>query len=350
MKKTLLAAALMAGFAGIAHAETSVTLYGIVDGGIGYDRIKDGPDKATKTGLINGMQYGNRWGLKGSEDLGNGLRANFVLESGFDLATGHQGQGGRLFGRQATLGLAGDSWGQLDVGRQTNISSKYYIDVHGNYWGNVGSGVAFRSTDTVRLDNMVMYQTPNFSGFQAGVGYSFNANGPQSWKVKGLTDGNNKALTVGARYKNGPIGAALSYENYRAVDVANVGRMKNQSAWNLSGSYDFEVVAVSLAFGQEYDGQYQNGFYAKNHDYNNYAVSLAAPIGAGKLSGGYSLSQPRKDAKDLGLVKQHAFSLAYVHPLSKRTDVYATAGYVKNLDNIDGAKRTLAGVGLTHRF
>lgn len=350
MKKTLLAAALMAGFAGIAHAETSVTLYGIIDGGIGYDRVKyDNGDKETRTGLIDGIQYGNRWGLKGSEDLGNGLRANFVLESGFSLATGHQAQGGRLFGRQATLGLAGDSWGQLDFGRQTNISSKYYMDVHGNAWGGTGSGAAFSSTDTVRLDNMVMYQTPNFSGFQAGVGYSFNANGAQAPKLSNLTDTNNKALTVGARYKNGPIGAALTYENFRAVDIANVGRMKNQSAWNLSGSYDFEVVAVSLAFGQEYDGQY-GSFYSKNFDSNNYAVSLAAPVGAGKLSGGYSLSQPRKEAKDAGLVKQHAFSLAYVHPLSKRTDVYATAGYVKNLDNIDGDKRTLAGVGLTHRF
>ncbi|WP_139161987.1 porin, partial [Acinetobacter baumannii] len=96
MKKTLLAAALMAGFAGVAHAETSVTLYGILDGGIGYQKVKgtDGyaqqanePEiNSKRTGLINGIQSGNRWGLKGSEDLGDGLRAVFVLESGFTLA------------------------------------------------------------------------------------------------------------------------------------------------------------------------------------------------------------------------------------------------------------------------
>ncbi|NLJ62864.1 MAG: porin, partial [Alcaligenaceae bacterium] len=152
MKKTLLAAALMAGFAGIAQAETSVTLYGILDGGIGFQQLKGSTAAETspffvdekekkvaapwyadrtsfknkRTGLIGGIQSGNRWGLKGSEDLGNGLRAVFVLESGFNIANGDQLQGGRLFGRQATLGLAGDSWGQLDFGRQTNIASKYF--------------------------------------------------------------------------------------------------------------------------------------------------------------------------------------------------------------------------------
>lgn len=360
MKKTLLAAALIAGFAGIAQAETSVTLYGIVDGGVGYDRLKVDGVKASRTGLLDGIQYGNRWGLKGSEDLGNGLRAVFVLESGFSLATGGQGQGGRLFGRQATLGLAGDSWGQLDFGRQTNIASKYYVDVHGNAWGSdgvsTGSGVAFHSTDTVRMDNMVMYQTPNFSGFQAGIGYSFNARGTQDSKLSGIKDQNNSAITTGLRYKNGPIAVAASFDNVRSGDfsggvdaLGGFKRFKHQSAWTLSGSYDFEVVAVSMAFGQEYDGKFGAG-YAKNFDYNSYAVSLAAPIGDGKLSGGYSLSQPRKNAKDFGEKKQHSFSVAYVHPLSKRTDVYAMGGYTKNLANIDGAKRTLGGVGLTHRF
>ncbi|XOT94945.1 porin, partial [Alcaligenes pakistanensis] len=130
-----------------------------------------------RTGLINGIQSGNRWGLKGSEDLGDGLRAVFVLESGFNLGDGNSAQGGRLFGRQATLGLAGDSWGQLDFGRQTNITSKYLsaiADPFGGGFDQANIGGAFTSANTVRYDNMVMYQTPNFSGFQFGVGYSFN--------------------------------------------------------------------------------------------------------------------------------------------------------------------------------
>src|SRR5690606_12735283 len=115
MKKTLLAAALTVGFFGVAQAETSVTLYGIIDTGIGYNKVEGAGDyEAKKIGLINGVQSGSRWGLKGTEDLGDGLQAIFQLESGFDSSTGHQAQGGRLFGRHATIGLQGDSWGRLD--------------------------------------------------------------------------------------------------------------------------------------------------------------------------------------------------------------------------------------------
>ena len=104
MKKTLLAAALVTGFAGVAHAESSVTLYGIVDAGYGYQRTEakfKGGITAAQNGKIttdrigghSGIQNGSRWGLKGSEDLGNGTSAIFVLESGFDVMNGTQGQG-----------------------------------------------------------------------------------------------------------------------------------------------------------------------------------------------------------------------------------------------------------------
>src|SRR5690625_4678127 len=195
MKKTLLAAALMVGFAGVAQAETSVTLYGVVDGGIGYQRLKqrtsEGSAKATRTGLLSGVQRGNRWGLRGSEDLGNGLRAIFQLESGFDIATGNQLQGNeendRLFGREAHFGLAGDSWGQVTFGRQTTVSSQYIPGIgspFGASFMQANFGANFSSVNTTRYDNMIQYQTPSFAGFQAGLGYSFNTNGTQAPTVK----------------------------------------------------------------------------------------------------------------------------------------------------------------------
>ncbi len=110
MKKTLLAAAMLTTFAGLAQAETSVTLYGVIDTGIGYNKIKGDGYDGSKLGMINGIQAGSRWGLRGSDDLGDGLRAVFTLESGFDSANGQRGQSGRLFGRQATIGLANDAW------------------------------------------------------------------------------------------------------------------------------------------------------------------------------------------------------------------------------------------------
>jgi len=129
MKKNLLVAAILASFAGAAQAETSVTLYGVVDTGIGYNKIKGNGYDGSKLGMINGIQAGSRWGLRGSEDLGDGLRAEFKLESGFDSGNGTRGQSGRLFGRQATIGLANDAWGTIEFGRQATVGSNYLADI-----------------------------------------------------------------------------------------------------------------------------------------------------------------------------------------------------------------------------
>src|SRR5690625_3938905 len=236
MKKTLLAAALMVGFAGVAQAETSVTLYGVVDGGIGYQRMKGSEGdtfyshdrgnsfRSTRTGLLSGVQRGNRWGQSGSEDLGDGLRFIFQLESGFDIATGHQQQGGRdgdrLFGREAHFGLAGDSWGQLTFGRQTTITSLYMPGVaspFGASFMQANYGATFSAANTTRYDNMIQYQTPSFAGFQAGLGYSFNVDGSQlgTTKENGVkTKHDAKAWTAALRYANGPIAVGLSYDQY----------------------------------------------------------------------------------------------------------------------------------------
>ncbi|PLC53890.1 porin [Pollutimonas nitritireducens] len=385
MKKTLLAAALIAGFAGVAQAETSVTLYGILDGGIGYNKV-DGTVvnrttgvrtdySAKKTGMINGVQSGNRWGLKGSEDLGNGLRAVFQLESGFDLGTGNSAQGGRLFGRQATLGLAGDSWGQLDVGRQTNIASKYLpgvADPFGAGFGQANIGTSFSAANTMRWDNLVMYQTPNFSGFQFGVGYSFNVSGNQGWDIDrpGLVnnpdEANGKGITTGLRYANGPIGVAATYDRIEFdADDAKF------TQWNLGASYDFEVVKAMVAFGQTRDGWFQGTDFGpavnaggvadtstgtfRSLDglkVNSYLVGLTAPIGNGKLLASWQMADPSNSPDGaLGeFEKQHTYSLGYTYALSKRTNVYAIGSYAKNVVFQDDLDSTLVGVGLRHQF
>lgn len=397
MKKTLLAAALMAGFAGIAQAETSVTLYGILDGGIGFQQIKGSGEavrnaqgelvgvdvysnarnqdfKNKRTGLIGGIQSGNRWGLKGSEDLGNGLRAVFVLESGFNIANGNQAQGGRLFGRQATLGLAGDSWGQLDLGRQTNIASKYIPgvgDPFGGGFDQANIGGALSAANTARYDNMVMYQTPNFSGFQFGVGYSTNVDGNKGddWDRNG-TKNNKAGWTTGLRYVNGPIGAALSYDQFKDRNgvLANGGEGNvTAKAWAAAFSYDFEVVKLHLAGGQTRDGLFEVQQYAsesflpsyvgaKGLRVNSYLAGLSAPVGAGKVMASWHMADldkaPEADRNQPGLEfkKQHTYSLGYTHPLSKRTNVYAIGSYAKNVQFAPDAKSTLVGVGLRHQF
>src|SRR5690606_7063778 len=132
-------------------------------------------------------------------------------ESGFNLSNGVQLQGNddndRLFGRQATLGLASDSWGAVNFGRQTNIASQFLSSItspFGDAFSEAHVGNTFRSMATVRADNVVSYVTPNFSGFQFGVGYSFNTNGSQEWDVDNVAanpdDDNVKLITAGLRY------------------------------------------------------------------------------------------------------------------------------------------------------
>lgn len=373
MKKTLLAAALMAGFAGVAQAETSVTLYGIVDTGLGYTQFKnkDTDVKATRTGFYDGVQSGNRWGLRGSEDLGDGLRAVFTLESGFTLSNGESAQNGRLFGREATLGLAGDSWGSLVFGRQQNVASRYIGDIASPFGDSMelaAIGKTFTSAATVRADNTVVYATPNFNGFDFAVGYSFNVNGAQNWDIKDAAnnpkDQNAKLVTTGLRYANGPVAVAVSYDNLKASAWD-----KSAQAWNLAGSYDFEVVKLHLAWGQErngtltgrgysssIDGDLGMGFAAGSQvDYktNNFAVGVSAPVGAaGKVMAGWAMSRVSdNDWFDANGEKksQNLFSLGYTYNLSKRTNVYAVGTYGTGYAFQD-VRATQAIVGLRHRF
>ncbi|HCN73222.1 porin [Neopusillimonas maritima] len=398
MKKNLLTAALIAGFAaGAVQAETSVTLYGRVDGGFGYQQFKGtdaaGADvKGTNTGMVSGINSGNRWGLKGTEDLGEGLKAVFQLESGFDLGTGESGQGGRLFGRQATVGLMSDSWGRLDFGRQTNIASKYFAGVaspFGTSFGQARVGSAFSAARNHRLDNMIMYQTPNFSGFQFGLGYSFNASGNQEFKQSGGAEPNVRSWTTGLRYSNGPLAAALVYDQFKNKSTGNFTAADDGvtvKSWNLALSYDFEVVKVHAAGGQTRNGWFSANSSLGSNSYlgnfsgnipdpsssnpaktslelnsfavndnlkvNSYALGLSAPVGsAGKLMASWMMSDPSNAGiYNWGEDKQNVYSVGYSYKLSKRTNIYALGSYADNVNFQDDLKATQFAVGLRHQF
>ncbi|MDM9559718.1 porin [Bordetella petrii] len=369
MKKTLLAAALLAGFAGVAQAETSVTLYGIIDTGIGYNKVKGDGFDGSRIGMINGVQNGSRWGLRGTEDLGDGLQAVFQLESGFDSGNGKSAQGGRLFGRQATIGLQSDSWGRLDFGRQTNITSKYFgsIDPFGAGFGQANIGMGISAANTVRWDNMVMYQTPSYSGFQFGVGYSFSVddNGGDD-RVGFRTADNVRGITTGLRYVNGPLNVALSYDQLNASNNQLQDEVDaTPRSYGIGASYDFEVVKLALAYARTTDGWFGgqgiNGIdddsvltsnvFADGFKSNSYMVGLTAPIGgASKLFGSWQMVDPSNDKLTGGEEKMNVFSLGYTYDLSKRTNLYAYGSYAKNYAFIDDVKSTAVGVGIRHRF
>jgi len=364
----------LAGFAGAAQAQSNVTLYGVIDIGLGYNKIKYGPGESrSHIGMENGVRNGGRWGLRGSEDLGDGLRAVFQLESGFTTSTGRAGQGGRLFGRHATLGLAGNSWGQLDFGRQTNMASKYFGDIDpmsaAYTQSNLGHGIG--SVNTRRLSNMVMYRTPDISGFQFGIGYSFNTEGgDQDFRTRH----NNRSLTTGLRYLNGPLNVAASFDMLRSSNSAQKAKPK---IYAIGAAYDFEVVKLAAAYGRTSDGwvdgqdaagspavdsagnfvlnpalsPYGSEKFAKGFRANSYMAGLSAPLGEGsKVFTSVQIIKPKNDKLTGADETTSVYSVGYTYDLSKRTDLYSYVSYAKDYYFIDGVKSTAVAVGLRHRF
>lgn len=347
----------------MAYAETSVTLYGVIDEGISYTQVRGGDGKRSRFGLSNGLESGSLWGLKGTEDLGDGLQAVFQLESGFDSRTGGVQQNNRLFGRQATVGLRSDSWGRLDLGRQTNIASKYFANVaspFGYNFGQASVGTAFSSADQMRYDNMVMYQTPDYAGFQFGVGYSFNAAGTQQFKYSGEGQPNTRALTAGLRYANGPIGAALVYDQFKTSETGPVSGDPgtNVRSLNAALSYDFDVVKVYAGIGQTRNGWFsgpaigdsvESNLWARSGlRVNSYTLGASVPVASnGKVMASWTMADPNDDS-----YTQHVYSLGYTYSLSKRTDLYAMASYAHHvLFQPEGSmKAATAGVGIRHQF
>jgi len=363
MKKTLIAAALLAGFAGAAQAETQVTLYGIVDLGVGYQKIKANGQSQSKFGMNSGNQSGSRWGLRGTEDLGGGTRAVFTLESGFKANTGTSAQSGRLFGLQATVGFANDAWGQFDLGRQTNIASKYFgsIDPFGGSFGVANIGHGFGSANGVRYDNMAMYQTPSYGGFQLGAGYSFSTSGNTAFR----TNENARGITVGGRYVNGPLNVAAAYDQVNAPSSLNNAKVRS---YLVGGSFDFEVVKLALAWGQTRNGWIggqdlvvlggdanQGGFgsYRSGFRATSYMVGATVPLGAaGNLFGSWQRIDPKNALSSNAADNETSsvYSLGYTYDLSKRTNLYAYGNYTTDYAFQKGVKGTTGIVGVRHRF
>lgn len=373
-KYSLLAAALMAGGIGAANAETSVTLYGLVDAGLVYQRGKVGTSDSarpeygrsyhSRVGFGANQQSGSRWGLRGVEDLGDGLRAVFVLESGFSVSDGNSDNGGRLFGRQATIGLEHDEFGRVDLGRQQNVASEFLagVDPFDLDFLQANLGTTFSAANTVRYDNSVLYHTPVWGGFQAAAGYSFNFDSHQTDDFRRKR--NSRAVTAGLRYASGPLEAVLTY------DQQFLYPKQPQPKQAIVGlAYDMEVVKISAAYGWTKDGVLSgqgielvggggntntpaNGLGGTNGAFtwkglriNSYMLGLSAPIGSGKVLASYQRADPNK-----GLDATDVYSLGYVHDLSKRTNLYAFASYANRAAFVDGNKMTTVGVGVRHRF
>ncbi|MFY3963578.1 porin [Achromobacter ruhlandii] len=380
MKKTLLAAAILTTFAGVAQAETSVTLYGVIDTGIGYNKVSgDFPSRdetgsitmqdvtGSRLGMINGVQAGSRWGLRGSEDLGDGLRAMFTVESGFDSGNG-QSQQNRLFNRQATIGLANDSWGSLEFGRQTTVGGTFLAEIDPFYTSYTQSnlGLGFSAANTMRWDNMVMYRSPSMSGFQFAAGYSFNVDDTNSDETRFRTADNSRGITAGLRYVEGPVNVTLTYDQLNGSNRASIDHDATPRQYAVGVSYDLEVVKLAAAYGRTTDGwfvgqdlpagtpfsdEFGTNRYVDGFKANAYMLGATMPVGgASSLFASWQHVSPSNDRLTGGDANMNVWSVGYTYDLSKRTNLYAYGSYGKDYAFIDGLKSTAAGVGIRHVF
>lgn len=300
MKKSLLALAVLASFAGAASAQSSVTVYGLIDAGISHETgAKDG----SVTKVATGVQSGNRLGFKGTEDLGNGLKAIFQIENGFDADTGVQRQGA-LFGRQAYVGLTGN-FGTVALGRQYDplFVTLDSIDPFGT--GLTGASTNLMAA-TARRDNAVTYATPDLNGFTATGLY---AAGEQA---SGASNG--RTIGLSGAYANGPVTAAVAYDKFNFVNGTDSTKL-----FLIGGTYNFGPATAHVAYETE---------KSNTVDFRDVLVGVSAPVSAAGTVMASFIKQTDRTAPKTEGAKQYA--IGYVHTLSKRTNVYTSYGNIKN--------------------
>ncbi|WP_229014263.1 porin, partial [Paraburkholderia gardini] len=165
----------------------------------------------------DGVASGSRWGLRGTEDLGGGLKAIFVLESGFNSGNGTLGQGGAMFGRQAYVGVTKDNIGSFTMGRQYTFSTDYLGANYSTGSQTVAGNYAYHINDidqltSSRINNAVKFSSANFAGFTFGAMYGFsNSTSFAGAPAVGTTAGSSRAYSFGANYAAGPFGIGAAY-------------------------------------------------------------------------------------------------------------------------------------------
>lgn len=352
MKKTLIALAAVAA-TGAAFAQSTVTLYGLVD--MGYNTVKQttGTTVNAKNAGIGAIQSGSRLGFKGTEDLGGGLKANFTVEMGIDPTEARLDSAtAGLANRQSFIGLEG-GFGVLNIGRQYTLTHGVQgaMDPNGNA---TAAGWLAGLTNTARFDDMIAYTTPTLSGFNATVGVSLA--GSETSTAPGATKAGD-ATTVAAAYVNGPLTVRAAYEAIKRTalsvtipgDIAATAlsdALADRKATSIGASYDLGVAKISYLNTSAKAGSAADNAKATT---NNFGVTV--PMGALSLSASLSNGKMTGDGATLG--KATGYQLGASYALSKRTNAYAFLGEAKSKPTGNPAgngKHSTMAAGLRHSF
>ncbi|WP_429302091.1 porin [Paraburkholderia sp. GAS199] len=328
----------------VAYAQNSVTLYGLIDTGLTYAN-----HVATETGHGSLVRYadgvtGNRWGIRGTEDLGNGLKAIFTLENGFSLGSGSILQGGALFGRQAWIGLQQREWGALTLGRQYSIS-RDYIHSYTTAFQSPAVNYAYHINDldqlvTSRIDNAVKFASADFGGFTFGALYGFSnqagafaGSSPPAAGTDSSASGSSRTYSAGIHYASHVFSVGMAYTNIRfpgsampafSSNIANIsmGPQRTLATFGVGSSY---VIGKGMVWGNWTHTQLVP-IVGGQSIFNNYEVggkySLTRTVSSGI---GYTFSELSGQFHG----RWHQINSFFDYTLSKRTDVYLLAIFQK---------------------
>lgn len=340
--KNLIVAALTLGTAASTFAQSSVTLYGIADAFVGQKSTGTGAAKVKRNVVDSDGLANSRWGLRGSEDLGGGLTANFQFESLFDITTGATTQvatapaatSTQLFSSQAWVGLSG-SFGTVRLGRQVTPFHSYVGQIN-----NLYDATAFSTTGTVwglgnlpnyfgRFDNSVSYETPSLGGVIAKVAHGFGED-----KTALVTGSKNTSLNI--KYTRGPLLVGYSFQQQGGI----VGT--NTTKYNLvGGAYDFGVARLVAAYNTARRDSIRD---------EEWQTGVSVPFGAASIAVGYGRSKGEINSASAN--KGVGYSLLGTYDMSKRTRLYTglRKTTAKNAAGTTTNETSTYGVGVIHRF
>lgn len=399
MRKTLPLLAALATLSGTVHAQTSVTLYGLIDTGFAFNSNAKG---ARQYSASAGNLQGDRWGMLGREDLGGGYAAIFRLEGGFSVNNGTLGQGGALFGRKAYVGLA-SPYGTVTLGRQYDPLGDYVggfasanaeEKVTATEWAsiyNAHPGDMDNLDNSYRINNAIKYTSPDYHGFRFGGMYSLGGQAGDFTR--------NQLYGIGAGYDNGPLALGVAFEKAKDPNFSVFGTNPNSnsptstSALNMSSPVysgfasagSWQVVSAGAAYrignatiGGVYSNvAFQNLGSVGGAGLNPNRLSGTATFNLGELNFAYLLTPAlqlgaaytytRGSSVDtISGATYNTFDLSALYALSRRTDLYLIGLYqhasgqdstgkqavaaLANLSNSSSNEQAAVVFGIRHKF
>lgn len=373
MKKSLIALASLAALSSAAVA-ADVEVYGRIDLGLGYVHSTPVTGDATDTfSMDSGNGTASRWGIKGSEELGNGMKVAFVLENGFTADNGAFKTSGKLFDREATLQLIGD-FGTLAMGRSAILGTDGGtfnllggINPFGTGMGSIGNQSLVMAGLSSRNDNVVTYRTPKFAGFQVTALYSMGANDTEN------ESGSDRVWGLGLTYKNAGLDTVLLIEgnNEQSADGAKITDQDDMYRITLGGNYDFGVMKLYAAahyfdnadsLNSEAYGDFkktvtplgEDGTFDGLKGYSGMiGVDVPALGGTAKFAAGYQHAKSDELADEFK-AKTWFVGAGYTYSFSKRTRWYSGVGYNAAEYEYGNKKETPSAVyvttGISHYF